>query len=74
MGVSNIDGDGGGVDGDGSEGKYLSRQGVGTETSIPQTSSLMVTVLRKFHGLMPIFLGFLRRRQFIDGRAMSESA
>ena len=34
VGVSNGDGDGGGVDGDGSECNSLSRQGAGTETSV----------------------------------------
>ena len=37
MGVSNGDGDGGGVDGDGSGGNSPSRQGAGTETSVPRT-------------------------------------
>jgi hypothetical protein len=35
MGVSNDDEDGGGVDGDGSGGNSPSRQGAGTEISIP---------------------------------------
>ena len=37
MGVSNGDEDGGGVDGDGSGGNSPSRQGAGTETSVPRT-------------------------------------
>ena len=36
MGVSNGDEDGGGVDGDGSGGNSPSRQGAGTETSVPR--------------------------------------
>jgi hypothetical protein len=35
MGDSNNDGDGGGVNGDGSEGNSPSRQGAKTETSVP---------------------------------------
>ena len=35
MGVNNGDRDGGGVDGDGSGGTSLSRQGAGTETFCP---------------------------------------
>jgi hypothetical protein len=35
MGVSNIDEDGGGVDGDGSRGNSPSQQGAGTEISVP---------------------------------------
>ena len=37
MGVSNGDEDGGGVDGDGSGGNSPSRQGAGTEISVPRT-------------------------------------
>jgi hypothetical protein len=48
MGDSNGDEDGGGVDGDGSEGNSLSRQGARTETSVPQTSSLMAAALQNF--------------------------
>ena len=36
MGVSNGDGDGGEVDGDGSGGNSLPRQGAETETSVPR--------------------------------------
>jgi hypothetical protein len=42
MGVSNIDEDGGGVDGDGSGGNSPSRLGAGTETFVPQISSNLV--------------------------------
>jgi hypothetical protein len=55
MGDSNVDGDGGevdgdggggdGVDGDGSRGTFSSRQGAGTETSIPQNSSVAAVEL-----------------------------
>ena len=48
MGVSNGDGDGGGVDGDGSGGNSLSRQGAGTETSVPRNFSVTAAELRNF--------------------------
>jgi hypothetical protein len=48
MGVSNGDEDGGGVDGDGSGGYSLSRQGARTVTSIPLNCSLMATALQNF--------------------------
>jgi hypothetical protein len=48
MGDSNGDEDGGGVDGDGSEGNFLSRQGAGTETSVPRNWSSMAAVLWNF--------------------------
>jgi hypothetical protein len=48
MGVSNIDGDGGGVDGDGFRGNSPSWQGAGTETSAPQNWSSMAVVLQNF--------------------------
>jgi hypothetical protein len=50
MGDSNVDGDGGGVDGDGSGGNSLSRQGAGTETSVPRNWSSTAAVLRNFSG------------------------
>jgi hypothetical protein len=37
------------TDGDGSGGTSLSRQGVGTETSVPRNLSLTVAVLSWFH-------------------------
>jgi hypothetical protein len=56
MGDNNVDGDGGevdgdggggdGVDGDGSGGTSPSRQGAGTETSIPQKSSVAAAELQ----------------------------
>jgi hypothetical protein len=46
MGISNVDEDGGGVDGDGSRGNFPSRQGAGTETSVPQNWSWMAAALR----------------------------
>jgi hypothetical protein len=56
MGDNNVDGDGGevdgdgsggdGVDGDGSEGTSPSWQGAGTETSVPQNSSVATAELR----------------------------
>jgi hypothetical protein len=48
MGVSNGDEDGGRVDGDSSEGNSLSRQGAGTETSVPRNCSSMAAALRNF--------------------------
>jgi hypothetical protein len=48
MGDSNVDGDGGEVDGDGSGGNSPSRQGAGTETSVPQNWSLTAAALRNF--------------------------
>jgi hypothetical protein len=58
MGDSNIEGDGGevngdggggdGVDGDGSGGTSPSRQGAGTETSVPQNLSVAAAELRDF--------------------------
>jgi hypothetical protein len=48
IGVSNVDGDGSGVDGDGSGGNSPSRQGAGTETSVPRNWSSMVAALWNF--------------------------
>lgn len=48
MGVSNGDEDGGGVDGDGSGGTSPSRQGAGTETSVPRNLSAMAAALQMF--------------------------
>jgi hypothetical protein len=48
MGDNNGDGDGGGVDGDGSWGNSPSWQGAGTETSVPQNFSSMVAALLNF--------------------------
>ena len=48
MGVNNGDGDGGGVDGDGSRGTSPSRQGAGTETYIPRISSLVLRAVELF--------------------------
>jgi hypothetical protein len=48
-----VDGDGGGVDGvnaDGSGGTSPSRQGAGTETSIPRNWSSTAAALRNFSG------------------------
>ena len=44
MGISNGDEDGGGLDGDGSGGNSPSRQGAGTETSVPQNLFSAMTV------------------------------
>jgi hypothetical protein len=58
MGDINVDGDGGefdgddgggdGINGDGSGGTSPSRQGIGTETSVPQNWSSMAVVLQNF--------------------------
>jgi hypothetical protein len=48
MRVSNIDEDGGGVDGDGSGGNSSFRQGAGTETSVPRNWSLIAATLPNF--------------------------
>jgi hypothetical protein len=48
MGVSNGDEDGGGVNADGIGGNSPSRQGAGTETSVPQNWSSMAAALRNF--------------------------
>jgi hypothetical protein len=48
MGDSNSDEDGGRVDGDGSGGNSPSRQGAGTEISIPQNWSSMAAALQNF--------------------------
>ena len=61
MEVSNGDGDGGGVDGDGSGGNSPSRQGAGTETSIPRILSSMAAELRNFSWMEADYLGFSRR-------------
>src|SRR3954466_7927985 len=61
IGVSNGDGDGGGVDGDGSGGTSPSRQGAGTETSVPQISPSVATRCGGFRGWRPNDLGFLSR-------------
>ena len=45
MGGSNGDEDGGGVDGDGSGGNSPSRQGAGTESSVPRILSSMAAAL-----------------------------
>jgi hypothetical protein len=45
MGVSNVDGDGGGVDGDGFEGNSPSWQGAGTETFVPRILSMTAAAL-----------------------------
>ena len=48
MGVSNGDEDGGGVDGDVSGGNSPSRQGAGTEISVPRILSSMAAELMNF--------------------------
>jgi hypothetical protein len=48
IGDSNVDGDGGEVDGDGSGGNSPSRQGAGTETFVPRNWSSTAAALRNF--------------------------
>jgi hypothetical protein len=48
IGVSNVDGDSGGVDSHGSGGNSPSQQGAGTETFVPRNCSLMVAALWNF--------------------------
>jgi hypothetical protein len=48
MGDSNIDGDGGGVGGDGSGGNSLSQQGAEVETSGPRNWSSTAAALQNF--------------------------
>jgi hypothetical protein len=73
MGDNNGDEDGGGVDGDGSGGNSLSRQGAGTETSVPRNWSSMVVALRNFlwmnAGLFRVFVieGIYRRKGDVRG-------
>jgi hypothetical protein len=50
MGDNNVDEDGGGVDGDGSGGNSLSRQGAGIETSVPRNRSSTAAALWNFSG------------------------
>ena len=71
MGVSNGDGDGGEFDGDGSGGNSPSRQGAGTETSVPRTRVDDDGRDGTFRGLMLIDLGFSRDGEDIGRRARS---
>jgi hypothetical protein len=72
MGDSNVDGDGGRVDGDGSGGNSPSRQGTRPETPVPRTSSSMAAALRNFLWIILGSLGFSCQRLYIGGGAMSE--
>ena len=74
MGGSNSDEDGGGVDGDGSGGNSLSRQGAKTETSVPRISSAMVAAWRKFCGRRLDDLGYSRYGEYMGERATSVGA
>ena len=71
MGVSNGDEDGGRVDGDGSGGNSPSRQGAGTETSVPRNLSLMAAELGVVFCKILLGLGFSPREQFMVQRAES---
>jgi hypothetical protein len=48
MGDNNVDGDSGEVDGDGSGGNSPSRQGAGTEISVPRNWSSTAAALQNF--------------------------
>jgi hypothetical protein len=48
-----------------------SRQGAGTETSVPRNWSLMAAALRNFYWKTLIDLGFGVRRLYISGEAAS---
>ena len=74
MGVSNGDEDGGGVDGDVSRGNSPSRQGAGTEISVPRSRVDDGGGYGTFCGWRLIDLGFSRRGQYIGERAMSVGA
>jgi hypothetical protein len=72
MGDSNADGDGGGVDRDGSGGNSPSRQGAGIETSAPKIGLRWWRRCGTLSGKTPIDLTFLRQRLYIGREAMSE--
>jgi hypothetical protein len=61
--------DGGGVDGDGSGGNSLSRQGAETEISVPQNLSSMPAALRNFSWMEASSFRVFRRGQYIGERA-----
>jgi hypothetical protein len=69
MGVSNGDEDGGGVDGDGSEGNSPSRQGAGTEISVPRTRVDDDGGYGTFRGWRLWSLGFSRGCEYIGRSA-----
>ena len=71
MGVSNGDGDGGGVDGDGSGGNSPSRQGARTELLSPEIRRRWWRRGGTFRGSRLLLLGFTLRRDVIGGRATS---
>ena len=71
MGVSNGDGDGGGVDGDGSGGNSPSRQGARTELLSPKSRRRWWRRGGTFRGSRLMILGFTLRRDVIGGRATS---
>ena len=68
--VSNGDGDGGGVDGDGSGGNSPSRQGAGTETSLPpKLVSAMAAATELFVELCSGVQGFpVTENKYAEGR------
>jgi hypothetical protein len=60
------------TNGDGSGGTSLSRQGAGTETSVPQNSSAAAAELQNsFWKIADFFLGFSVLRLYIGERASS---
>ena len=74
MGVSNGDGDGGGVDGDGSGGNSPSGQSAGQRLLSPETCLRRRRSFGTFRGLMLDDLGFSRDGEDIGGRARSVEA
>jgi hypothetical protein len=58
-------------DGDGSGGTSPSRQGAGTETSVPRNSTAAAVELRNCSGKLIGSLGFSRWEEYIGGRAAS---
>ena len=74
MGVSSGDEDGGGVDGDDSGGNSSSRQGAGTETSVPRILSATAAELRNFSWAEACIFrffsskGIYRRKGEVGGR------
>jgi hypothetical protein len=59
------------TDGDGSGGTSPSRQGAGTETSVPRNLASTVAALRNYSGKLPTPLGFSVLRLYIGEGASS---
>jgi hypothetical protein len=77
MGGSNVDGDGGGVDGvdgDGSGGTSLSQQGAPIESSVPQNWSSTAAALWNFTGRNADSFRVFTTEALYRWRAMSEGS